>query len=54
MKKNPGRKERRRLKRKNRREDGRKRAHMHIIEQKKLAEQLRKEAKKNKEAKKAS
>lgn len=58
MKKSPGRKERRRVERQNRHEEGKKRAHMHLVEQRKLADRLRKEAKKLKkkikEAKKAS
>lgn len=43
MKKNPGRKERRRLEHKNRIENGIKLQHMHIVEQRKEAKQRQKE-----------
>ena len=46
MKKNPGRKERRDLQRRRRREEGKHRAHMHIIEQRKAAKKAIQEAKK--------
>ena len=45
MKKNPGRKERRNLARQRRRDAGRHRAHMHIIEQRKAAKKAIQEAK---------
>ncbi len=44
MKKNPGRKERRRLEHKNRIENGIKLQHMHIVEQRKAKERKRKES----------
>ena len=53
MKKNPGRKERRRLERKLRRENGKRLQHMWIVNQRKAAAAARKELKNGTEADRA-
>lgn len=53
MKKNPGRKERRRLERKMRRENGKRLQHMWIVNQRKAAKAARKELKNGTEADRA-